>query len=191
MHLSIIARALIACLIISMNSYASPTNKETLLAAWEAMQPLNEEVASFQKTNNGYLIKFNTIPFEGEVSVLNIDIEEEYYERELPITHVGVVQLNFPNEFESIKEKYNRNYYQWSKHSLFYLNADTKQWMNSDDYQKLSAEHYKKLEDTALTQILKRYSGEVFFFTALLFLLVNLLQWRAIKALKKAQDITP
>ncbi len=162
---------------LSNMAYAEPPSKEALLLQWEETQKNSAELKAFSKVDdNTYYLSFHNIPFEGNIALINIDIEELTYETTLPINYMGIIELKLPEALQKLKESYSRSFYRWQESTFFYYNGNSNTWLTNKEYNKLSNNIYQTLESTKLTKLVEQYSGEVTIGVVLLFIIMMLMQ---------------
>ncbi|MCP4988685.1 MAG: hypothetical protein GY928_22330 [Colwellia sp.] len=62
--------------ILSNTVYAQTPSKKELLSHWEQLQKSSVELKTFNKVDDKtYSISFNNIPFEGNIELININID--------------------------------------------------------------------------------------------------------------------
>lgn len=126
----------ILLLLISNLSYAQ--NKESFLAAWENIQKNSEQVESFENTEKGrYKIKFTTLPFEGELVVLDYDVEDRpFVGTNKSYTKTGYVEVDLVGAPENMMTKYSRSYHKWIATNNLYFNSVTSTWVTVKKFNK-------------------------------------------------------
>ncbi|GAA0823458.1 hypothetical protein GCM10009111_33150 [Colwellia asteriadis] len=170
----LLIQLIVLCFSVFINkTYATSPNKQELLTYWEQLQQGNAELKSFNKVDtNTYAISFNNIPFEGDIELINIDIQEVTYETPVPINYIATIEIKFPEELEQLKDGYSHSFYRWADSSHFYYDYNANNWLTSKEYNKLSNSVYQNLEPSKLTTLINQYSGEVTIGLTLLFLIV-------------------
>ncbi len=163
--------------ILSNTVYAQTPSKKELLSHWEQLQKSSVELKTFNKVDDKtYFISFNNIPFEGNIELININIDELTYETTLPVNYMGIVEIKLPEELEKLKESYSHSFHRWQESTYFYYNDDSNVWLTGKEYDKLSANLYQTLEPTKLSKLMKQYSGEVTVGLIFLFITIMLIQ---------------
>lgn len=160
----------ILLLFIVNTSYAVQPDKAALLKQWELHQENSVELNQFKKIDeNTYFIDFKTIPFKGNITLINIDIEEIIYKTNVAVSNVGIIELKLPDELLALKTNYERSFYRWQESEFWYYDNESNNWISSKAYDKLSTTHYQTKEETKLTQLLTQYLGELLIALILLF----------------------
>lgn len=119
-------------LLISSPLLAQPT-KESLLKAWEALQKNDPETVLFEKLEKDrYNFKTNWFPFDGELQVINVSIQEQasdYGE------HVwGVVEVALKDIPMDFFEKHGHSYLMWKEGSVLHFQEEAKRWVTTAEY---------------------------------------------------------
>ncbi|MBU2894356.1 hypothetical protein KO495_13660 [Colwellia sp. D2M02] len=194
MKYKLIVNLIIMCfcaLPIAVN--AESPNKEELLSRWEQLQKTSSELKSFNKVDEDtYSVSFNNIPFEGDIDLININIEEITYETTLPISYMGIIEIKLPKALKELEESYGHSFYRWQEGTYFYYNHKTNTWLTGKEYSKLSSNIYQTLEPTKLTKLMEQYAGELVVGLVLLFIMMMLIQltflWRIKAKLNKVKE---
>nr|WP_086938952.1 hypothetical protein [Thaumasiovibrio occultus] len=125
-------------LLFCTNLWAVDQEADFLLQ-WELQQQQSEFVETFEKRYEGvYFIKFAKIPFEGELKVHNVFLEDiSGYDLMASITTMGSVEfelIDFPDE---VFETFNQSYFKWHQLHTLYFDSVKQQWISANEYQQL------------------------------------------------------
>lgn len=164
-------------IIISMSFNAFSQDKENFLVAWENLQKSHSEVELFEKTSDKhYKIKFVNIPFEGELVVLAIGVEDmNYYSRNNPYLKSAYIEIELKGASDSMLKKYSRTYASWADGNTLYLNGLTNQWLTRTVFAKNQITQFdeNKFKD--------QYKNYVIGFLLFYFLFVHIRHNRRVK----------
>lgn len=160
-------------LICSFICSADIPDKSKLLSKWEIQQGLSEDLKSFNKINeNIYFVAFETIPFKGNVELIHIGIDELNYDKTIPVSHTGTIELKLPQELVKLKDDYSYSFHRWHRNIYFYYNSETKKWISEKEYEQLYTEEYQASSPTSLTEFVTQYTGEVVVVLIAIFLVI-------------------
>lgn len=111
---------------------AAPTEK-SLLRAWESMQRNDSEVLIFEKTEESlYNFKTERFPFDGQVRILNITIDDRMGEYEYG-SILGVIEVELVDLPEDFLEKYSYSYSVWESNNTLYYDKQSERWVTSTE----------------------------------------------------------
>lgn len=185
-----VTQILLACsFIFSSTVYAEAPSKQSLLSQWEESQQNNPELKSFNKVSDDtYAISFHHIPFEGNIHLININIEELTYETTLPINYMGVIEMKLPDKLKELEDSYSHSFHRWKDSAYFYYDVNASVWLTGKEYSTLSSNIYQTLEPTKLTKLTKQYSGEMII--GLIFIFIIMMSIQLLLLWKIQQKIT-
>lgn len=161
--------------LISSSAFAQPT-EESLIQAWEAIQKKDPQIATFEKIEERrYKFKTKRFPFDGELNVLNVSIDEFNAFGEEGCT-MGVVEVELVGLPDDFMTKYAYSYSTWSQNNCLYYDDKTGKWLSSKEYFAKTVEKLKKREP--LSEALQNISEYVPYITIIMvvtaFLIITL-----------------
>ncbi|TWI67216.1 hypothetical protein LZ24_02748 [Desulfobotulus alkaliphilus] len=117
-------------------------DRESLLKAWENIQRQHSEVAKFDtsETPGEYTIKFEQIPFEGNLRVLVYGVEEFPDIYGGGITKTGYVEVELVGMASEELTKYGRPYYKWLQSNSLFFDNSAQLWISAEEYSQLQHE---------------------------------------------------
>ena len=114
---------------------AQPTEK-SLLEFWEALQKNDPKTLVFEKLGeNRFKFKTDRFPFDGELIVLNVNIDDEENSY-TPGFAVGVITVKLKDLSEDFMQDYSYSYSMWAGNNVLYFNKKTEKWMTGKEYFK-------------------------------------------------------
>lgn len=119
--------------ILSLALFAQPSEK-SLIETWETIQKNDPKTVVFQKKEeNHYRFETEIFPFDGELRVLNISIDDRM--RDFKYGYItGVIELELVNLPESFWKKHSFSYSSWSQNNVLYYDQKTGKWLSSREY---------------------------------------------------------
>jgi hypothetical protein len=121
----------LVCIIVS--KAPGGASEETLLQAWQKMQQDDPKTVVFEKLRDRqYRFKTERFPYDGEVRVLNLVIDDRDVDSLAPIT--GHVELELADLPEDFYRKHARSYSIWSENNTLYFDQDADRWATSREY---------------------------------------------------------
>lgn len=180
---------LILAMLLPTLAYAQSGDRQGFLVAWEAFQAQSDTVKEFRKLSDGkYHIKFTTLPYEGELTLLVYDVEDyEHAIRGSAITKTGYAEVDLSDSAEDLIEKYGRTYYKWAQLNNLYFDSESEKWLTSNQYTDLMSDEANSRSGRFLSA-LSDYSGFVLFGILLYFLWATILSDRRAKQSIKLQQ---
>ena len=160
---------ILACLVIGLISpaFAAQPTKESLLAAWESLQKNDPETVTFEKlAEKHYRYKTNRLPFDGELKVHNLIVENrggELYEDMI----WGIVELELLNLPEDFQRNHLYSYAKWQQNNTLFFDNDTQEWLPTE---KFAAKQSKEFKSDANTWSLVSWIIPIAMFAFVLFL---------------------
>lgn len=112
---------------------ALPT-EESLIKAWESFQKEDPKTIIFEKVSkNRYRFKTERFPFDGELRILNITVDEQTasFEGGFVLGVVEVELIDLPKDF---LEKYSYSYSAWIQDNILYYDKEEEKWLSADEY---------------------------------------------------------
>lgn len=171
-------------------AHAQPT-KETLLTAWEAAQKNNPQTIIFEKIEeNRYKFKTDILPFDGEVEVINITINDRRLNKEVggetdkSYSNYGYNIVGYVNaELVGIEKenlwggKYQYSYPIWSENNTLYYDEESAKWLTQKEYNEMMTKKYAsetQIPIEGFWGFLYNFCGyvDIVFITVLVFLII-------------------
>ena len=106
-------------LLVPTMLFALPS-EESLIKAWEGFQKEDPKTIIFEKiSKNHYRFKTERFPFDGELKILNLTVDEQTssFEGGFVLGVVEVELINLPKDF---LEKYSYSYSAWIQDNILY-----------------------------------------------------------------------
>lgn len=120
-------------LLVPTMLYALPT-EGSLIKAWESFQQKDPKTIIFEKVSkNRYHFKTERFPFDGELKILNVTVDEQAssFEGGFILGVVEVELLNLPKDF---LEKYSYSYSAWMQDNILYYDTEEEKWLSDEEY---------------------------------------------------------
>lgn len=113
-------------------------SKSALLATWEEYQAASDDLVEFKKlSDKRYRVKFNALPYEGEMQVLAYDVEEIDYDTSgSPYSKIGYVEVDLVDTSAEQLNKYSRSYSRWVQSNTLFYNQSNHAWDPLPVYRK-------------------------------------------------------
>jgi len=131
---SVLSWLLVMVLFIAPAVVFSKPREENLIKAWEQVQQNDSKTIVFKKKGaNEYQFKTQWFPFDGELRILNVTIDD----RNKPIHSaygyiLGVVEVELVDLPKDFMQKYSYSYSLWARgNMLYYTEADDK-WVTAN-----------------------------------------------------------
>jgi hypothetical protein len=113
--------------------FSIPT-EESLIQAWENIQKNDPETVAFEYLSPGsYHFKTERFPFDGELKVLNITIDERMEGYDYGFI-MGVVEVELVGLAEDVLEKYYYSYSAWMQTNMLYYDKENEKWLSDKEY---------------------------------------------------------
>jgi len=110
--------------------------EESLLKAWEEVQKNDSKISIFEKlAEKRYKFKSEHFPFDGELLVLNLTVDDRWNYSEYSST-MGVVEVELVDLPGDFMKKHAYSYSIWAQNNMLYFNKKTQKWMSSKAYLK-------------------------------------------------------
>lgn len=117
----------------SIAQRALPT-EESLIVAWETLQRSDPATLKLEKTaERSYRFHTNRFPFDGELEVLTI-IMEEGVEFDDPGYIQGTVEVELVGFGTEMIQKYGRSYGYWLQNNTLFYDLKTGAWRSAKEY---------------------------------------------------------
>ncbi len=177
-------------LLLAFSFYAHSSDRDDLLLAWENIQKTHKQVKSFEKVSEGkYKIKFSVLPYEGELNILEYDVEDIEYNivKDNPFTKSGYVNVDLVGADEKMLAKYGRSYYKWFESNTLYLNTKTGKWVTSREYNKYFTNVTKDKVQNNVLFFLSDYWDYILIFVIGFFIITSFTGSRQLKKALKLQ----
>jgi hypothetical protein len=160
---------------------ATEPSRDSLLAAWEALQRDDPQTLQFERIEDGrYRYATERFPFDGTVRVLNLVIDDRMLEYGTGGV-MGVVEADLEKVSDEFRRQYAYSIGLWHGANTLYFDAETGAWLSANDWQSSMVEQYSDVGWLA------RYSDLGWFLLlAIMVLLVLWLSRRAARQLKIA-----
>lgn len=120
-------------LLVPTMLFALPT-EESLIKAWEGFQKEDPKTITFEKiSENRYRFKTERFPFDGELKILNVTVDEQTssFEGGFVLGVVEIELLNLPKDF---LEKYSYSYSAWVQDNILYYDTEEEKWLSAEEY---------------------------------------------------------
>jgi len=188
----------IIILIITCLSYiglhpgmAQPT-KESLILAWENVQKSDPQILVFNKiAKNRYKFKTEHFPFNGELKVLNINIDDRWSDYEYG-TIMGVIEIELLDLPEDFLKKHSYSYSIWSQNNMLYFDKKSETWMSTKEYYAQNQKTYNLNPFTSIFKYLPFDITSIIFIVIIVIIIFYLsrIQKKNEKYINNAQDMT-
>ena len=104
--------------------------EESFIEAWEAIQKNDSQTLVFEKiADKHYKFKTKKLPFDGELKILNVIIDDRASEYTEDFTF-GVVEVELLNLPEDYLKKHPYSYSMWQQNNTLYFNKKIQKWQN-------------------------------------------------------------
>ncbi|MEW6558191.1 MAG: hypothetical protein AB1349_12730 [Elusimicrobiota bacterium] len=176
------------CLLMVSNLVAQST-ENSLKKEWENIQKNSSQTLNFEKIEEDrYKFKTKMFPFEGELKVLNVVIEETEigFPEDGYIT--GTVETELVGWTPEQIQKYSASYYRWQRNNTLYYDKKEMKWISPKEFQERMMKKSKSMLKSPLF-FLSNYSYLIFFL--ILIALVIVIAQKSSKRMKialKQQD---
>ncbi len=108
-------------------------DEASLLMAWEAAQRGDSKTELFDRVAPGrYRFKTARFPYDGELLVSNLSIDEMGYENWI----MGVVEVELPGADEAFLRTHGYSFGAWQRDNVLYYDMDRGIWIAADEWQK-------------------------------------------------------
>jgi hypothetical protein len=166
--------------------FAVPTEK-SLIEAWESFQKQDPKNLIFEKiSKNRYRFKTERFPFDGELKILNVTVDEQISGFEGGFI-LGVVEVELVDLPEDFLERYSYSYSAWIQDNILYYDTEAEKWLSDEEYYSRMKE---KVPASFLFDILN-YLPFLFLFLVIVILLIAInVQQKNKKYLKHAYDLS-
>jgi hypothetical protein len=162
------------CIFFPASLFAAPT-EESLLEAWENIQKKDPKTIIFEKISSGrYRFKTERFPFDGELEVLNITIDERMGAYDYGYI-MGVVEVELLDLPEDFLEKYSYSYSAWLQKNILYYDKENEQWLSDKEYY---GKIQQKNPSRILMDVLNLVPSLVYFFLFFILLVIVLVVQR-------------
>lgn len=112
---------------------AFPT-EESLIETWESFQKNDPKTLIFEKLpNDRYRFKTERFPFDGELKILNVTVDEQTSSFEGGFI-LGVIEVELLDLPEDFLEKYSYSYSSWIQDNILYFDKEEEKWLSDEEY---------------------------------------------------------
>ena len=119
--------------LIPTTLFALPT-EESLIEAWENFQKKDPKTITFEKLDkNHYHFKTERFPFDGELKILNVTVDEQTSSFENGFV-LGVVETELVDLPKDFMEKYSYSYSAWVQDNILYYDKQEEKWLSDEGY---------------------------------------------------------
>ncbi len=166
--------------------FAVPT-EESLIEAWENIQKKDPETVVFEYISPGsYRFKTERFPFDGELKVLNVTVDERMEGYDYGFI-MGVVEVELVGLAEDVLEKYYYSYSAWMQTNILYYDKENKKWLSDKEYYGKIKE---KMPSGCFMDVLNYAPFVIYlFFLFILLVIIFAIQRKNKKYLDFAQDL--
>jgi hypothetical protein len=173
-------------LLVPVALFPAPT-EESLIQAWENIQKKDPKTVVFEYLSPGnYHFKTERFPFDGELKVLNVTIDERMESYDYGYI-MGVVEVELVDLPEDFLEKYSYSYSTWIQNNMLYYDEENEKWLSTKEYYGQIKE---KIPSGYLMDVFNYAPSFIFFFLFLfLLIIVFVIQRKNRKYLDFAQDL--
>jgi hypothetical protein len=127
---AIITLTVMAFLFVGSLRASAQPSKESLIQAWEKIQKSDPETVVFEKiADNSYKFKTNRFPFDGELRILNVAIDDRLAGSEFGIK-MGIIEHELVGLSDEDIKKYEHSYSIWKANNTLYYDSDTNAWQS-------------------------------------------------------------
>jgi hypothetical protein len=132
-RLNIFLTTILILSFIPANLLALPT-EESLMETWESFQKKDPKTIIFEKlAKNSYHFKTERFPFDGELKILNVTVDEQTSSFEDGFV-LGVVETELVDLPKDFMEKYSYSYSAWVHDNILYYDKQEEKWLSDDEY---------------------------------------------------------
>ena len=108
--------------------------EESLIEAWENFQKKDPKTITFEKLDkNLYLFKTERFPFDGELRILNVTVDNQTSSFENGFA-LGVVEAELVDLPKDFMEKYSYSYSAWVQDNILYYDKHEEKWLSDEEY---------------------------------------------------------
>jgi len=110
--------------------FSAPTEK-SLITAWENQQRNDPNTLVFEEISpNTYRFKTERFPFDGELQILNVTIDEQIFGFEGSVI-MGIVEPELLDLPEDFSKKYSYSYSSWIQNNILYYDKEEEKWLSA------------------------------------------------------------
>jgi hypothetical protein len=165
--------------------FAVPT-EESLIEVWESFQKEDPKTIIFEKlSKNRYHFKTERFPFDGELEILNITVDEQTSSFEGGFV-LGVIEVELLNLPEDFLEKYSYSYSAWIQNNILYYDKEEEKWLSDEEYYGKMKE---KIPTSFFLDILNYLPFLFLFFIIILIIIAFSIQKKNKRYLEHAYDL--
>jgi hypothetical protein len=122
----------------------SDPSKASLLKAWETIQKNDPQVIIFaMEGENLYRFKTEHFPFDGQLKVLNITVDDRLADTDFGQT-MGVIEVELVDADQDFLSKHAYSYSIWARNNMLYFDQAQGRWLNSKEYFAEAQKRWKK-----------------------------------------------
>ena len=123
----------LACLSGLATPLHAQKNEAALISAWEQEQKADPGTVKFEKlADRKYHFATKRFPFDGELLVRNISIQELGGEDGIGAPSSGTVEVELQNVKESFYRTYAVSYGNWTARNNFFWDAKSQRWLTAE-----------------------------------------------------------
>lgn len=166
--------------------FALPTEK-SLIETWEDFQKEDPKTIIFEKiSGKRYHFKTERFPFDGELKILNLTVDEQTSSFEGGFI-LGVVEVELVDLPKDFLEKYSYSYSAWIQDNILYYDTGEEKWLSDDEYYGKMKE---KIPTSFLFDILNYLPFLFLFFIIVILIIAFNVQQKNKRYLEHAYDLS-
>jgi hypothetical protein len=120
--------------LLPLTIFAQPS-EESLLEAWENLQRSDPKTVVFEKIKErNYRFKTERFPFDGELKVLEVIVDDNY--SDMTGTINGIVNVKLVGLDRDTISEYSYGYGRWEQNNYLVYDIEAKEWISSIEYTK-------------------------------------------------------
>lgn len=113
---------------------AAQSREDELIKAWEQLQKSDPATLTFEKIEaRRYKLKTSLFPFDGEVKILNVFVDDRLAEFEEGAV-TGTVECELVGINDEFRRKFFRSMAAWEGNNTLFWDKDAKKWISSREY---------------------------------------------------------
>jgi hypothetical protein len=138
---SVIAFLSVVMVICALSLTIAQPTEENLIKAWEKLQKEDPHTLLFQKVEkNLYRFKTDQFPFDGELRILNVIIDDRMRGYEYGSV-MGVIEVELVDLPEDILQKYSYSYSLWVTSNTLFYDEESQEWLTPSEYYAKTLPH--------------------------------------------------
>lgn len=126
---------LVSSIVGAAGEPAAKPDENSLLSAWEEALQADSSTETFEKTAaRTYRFKTKLFPFDGELKILNLLIQDYGDEEYAPGFAFGSVEVELVGFTQEQMTRYARSYSYWYQLNTLFFDRKTERWLSAKEY---------------------------------------------------------